>query len=328
MPSPAKVGEIYVSSQTDRRSQTELEEEYGSFRSRLDSEPENGDLRVRLGDVCVKLGRREEGKGEYLKAAECRPELRGIVLKRLEAICDRNELKTIRVPKVRHPWYSDILGLFQYPFRGNGLPLLVGGGIVFAGLSFLTYITSFWFWVPLLILWGYMSACMIQVIQDSAQGGESPPDYPDFQDWSESILSPLGVTLAAAVIPAALPIGFLLLFGWHWVVLVLAAAGLFYAPMALVAGAVIRDAFACFNVPLVVRAMLQAPVDYFSGVILLFALILGEWLVSLGLGMVQFPGLIQRVLSHTVALYFLMVEMRLLGLIYYYNDRRFGWFRT
>ena len=104
---------------------------------------------------------------------------------------------------------------------------------------------------------------------------------------------------------------------------VLMIVGLFYLPMGLLAVAMF-DSFAALNPALVMGAILRVPLQYITTCLLLVGVyILAGFLQDYLAESIPFVG---AILSTFVFLYFLMVEMRILGLLYYANAKRLGWF--
>ena len=177
---------------------------------------------------------------------------------------------------------------------------------------------------------------MIKIISSSTRGKEELPDWPAFNSWWSDVIFPFAGVIATvlfAMLPAAVYLAvrsevplfdtvsaasrdpvFLTLFG----------CGLAYVPMALIALSVI-GARGALNPFLVTFSILRALRQY-AVACLVLALLVGLRIVSLVYIGGKVP-LLGPVVDGLLSLYFLIVEMRILGLIYYANEERLGWFR-
>lgn len=221
---------------------------------------------------------------------------------------------------------AQIPGMFSYPFRGNGLWMMLTGSVVFALVEFASHFSI----VAWVILMGYGALYCRGIIHSSALGESDGPAWPDLQgnmraevygaclqvigatlvSFLPSILLSLGSdrndTLAAAVLPAYV-LGFL------------------YLPMALLA-VLMFDSVAAVNPMVVIPAILRIPGIY-AGVTLLLLLLAGlkagiYLLLETALPIPILPGL----LASLVGFYFLTVSARMLGVLYHSQRHRIGWF--
>ncbi len=239
-------------------------------------------------------------------------------------------------PPRRQSFLALLPGAFSYPLRKDGWLLLVLGAVFFLVLSILA-------WAPL-VGWlisffagGYLCAYMMKIISSSANGDEEMPDWPAFRGFWDDILVPFFSVLIVvfyAFLPASIYVvvsaegSFLdAFFGSPKgpVLPALFGCGLLYIPMALIALSIVGVRGA-LNPFLVTISILKVFFQY-----LLASLILGV-LVGLRMasqtyiaGPIPFIG---PVVDGLLSLYFLVVEMRILGLIYYANEERLGWFRA
>lgn len=217
-----------------------------------------------------------------------------------------------------------------YPWRGNGKGVLVGGIAFYVVLRLLGR-------VPVVGLIagvfgaGYLAAFMIRLIRSSAGGEDSPPEWPEFTNWHDDIVSP-ACQMAAPVAVAFLP--------WFcytvvyanatpgveaeaWITRALLLGGCAYAPMAVLAMALFGSPQA-LNPIAVAVAILRVPVDYALACAGLLVLVSLRFAFGRAIG--DAVPILGPVLEVTVGLYALMVEMRLLGLLYDANRLRLNWF--
>jgi glucan phosphoethanolaminetransferase (alkaline phosphatase superfamily) len=102
--------------------------------------------------------------------------------------------------------------------------------------------------------------------------------------------------------------------------------GCAYFPMAFMAVAMF-DSIGAVNPLLIIPAILKIPLEYLFTVALLAVILLVRWLCKTFLpGILPVP-LLPSVLSSFLGLYFLTVEVRILGLLYWTKRRELGWFR-
>jgi len=221
------------------------------------------------------------------------------------------------------PWFFVSLpGALLYPFHGSGVILLVAGTAFFYILDHLPFIG--------LILTGYLFAYAKSIITSTAGGWKDPPDWPDFSDWKEDILSPYLQFLALVA----------LCFGPAFIIALwrpgtetearigyFAALGLgaLFAPMGMLALAMF-DTVAVLNPIALTWSILRVPVHYLVAATAFETVLLLYWFAGDALQTLVpvpfLPGLIASFLN----LYVISVGMRILGLLYVSNQDKFGWF--
>jgi hypothetical protein len=305
----------------------DLLERYGKLRRAVDEEPAPTAHRLLLADTCFLLGRKQEAKGILVKAVDLDPRCRPRVLEMLRSHLPEKEVLDLPLREERKPFWEEASAVLRYPIQGNGPVLMVGGTVIFTILTILARVTSIFFWLPLLFGAGYLSSYLLTIIEGSSRGRREPPDYPDFMNFWDSILGPFWIAFCANLIPAALPVACALLLGpGPWIVIPI-LAGLVYWPMAMIAGAVFGNAVAPLNVPLVVRAIRVTAREYFPAVLAIWGFTLANWLVGTIVGKIL-PSLFADLAGWLVGLYFLMVEMDILGRIYCNHDHVLGWFEV
>lgn len=220
---------------------------------------------------------------------------------------------------------------FAYPFRRDGLVLLLCGTIVFslfeiaqlvlstlrfAGIFGLAYL------IVLAMSGGYLFAFMQAIITSSAQGETDMPPWPEISDFVGDLLGPF-FRLIAIVLACAGP-GFVLLAVAPAIGVVVLLLGLSCLPMALLTVAM-ADSLAGLNPIIIFSGIAKVPGRYFC-ICVVFLVVLavqrgGEYVLAYS----PIP-LLPTVIAIFLSLYGLAVEMRLLGLLYYTNRERFAWF--
>jgi hypothetical protein len=214
-------------------------------------------------------------------------------------------------------FFGSLPDAFKYPFKKNGLILLICGTVLYLVLDFL----SVW-WMVRLLAAGYLFAYMQKIIVSTAAGDQDMPPWPDVTELWSDVMEPFWLLFAtsfASFGPALLCI----IWGHPLPALVWLFLGLLYFPMALLSVAM-ADSVSGLNPLFVGASILRIPGQYFVAVLFL-ALIAalrvgGDFLANA----ISIP-LIPTILTGFLGLLFLTIEMRVLGLLYYCNRKRLGW---
>jgi hypothetical protein len=235
-------------------------------------------------------------------------------------------------------FFQRLPGVFAYPFARGGVMLLVGGTVLF-GLMGLAgrvarYAGPFGLGSALILFVfcvGYLFAFMQRIVLTSAQGEDTLPSWPEFTEWGSDIIRPFLMLIWTLVLCFGAPLayeGFSLFSGEEIIPVVrytALAAGFLYFPMALLAVA-ISDSFGALNPVVVVPAIARAPLQYLVASAMFFAVVALRYAGEVFLPAIVPIPLVPSLLAGFVALYCLTVEMRILGLLYFTNRKRFGWF--
>ena len=168
-------------------------------------------------------------------------------------------------------FYRQLPGALAYPFKRNGIILLVIGAIVFLVLEFLSGFS----WILSIITTGYLFAYMQKIIAHSAQGEDEMPDFPEFSEWWSDIILPFLLFTGTALVSFAPAIATFYLMRENetlWPALIAALIfGAIYFPMALLAVAV-SDNFLALSPHIVVPSMFRVLVPYLVACIMLACL--------------------------------------------------------
>jgi hypothetical protein len=226
---------------------------------------------------------------------------------------------------------------FSYPFRRGGAYLLVGGSVFLAilesalniSLPFILWVLQIMFRIMFL---GYLFAYMQNVIHSTANGDQEEPSLPSVTGWGELLMT--GLQLIVTILLSFGPAIGLAIWGLFYgggpmgVVAAVAAAGIgcLYFPMAFLSVAMF-DSWTGVNPLLVIPAISKVPLQY-----LVTCIILGLIVATRSVGVTYLPMLISIpfvpfLLASFIGLYFLTVECRILGILYFCNKQKFGWFR-
>ena len=230
------------------------------------------------------------------------------------------------------PFLSVLFEAFKYPFRKEGYILLIGGTVFLMFMRMLTGFGGGFILLGMVILLsigtsGYLFSYMQRIIVTSAQGEEILPTWPEFSDFYQDMIAPfllIAGTLATCFGPALL-----FLFwsssseseAWRLMFLSLVFLGLVWFPMCLLAVS-IADSFSGLNPVLIAGSILRIPGDYAVACVAVLLLGAAGVLLKIAAGFVPIFG---GFLAASSSLYFLIVQMRLLGLMYYSNRTKLSW---
>ena len=159
------------------------------------------------------------------------------------------------------------------------------------------------------------------------EGEEHLPDWPELAEWKEDIVSPMfQFTVLSLVTFSPALIVYLWWEGdYLWAVWLVALIGCLYFPMAWL-GVAIFDSLAALNPLFVVGSILRVPKEYglAAGV---FAAIIGvRWLCETVLAWILPIPIVPALLADLLAIVLLLVEARILGLLYRSQKEILGWF--
>jgi len=238
------------------------------------------------------------------------------------------DLKAARAAAAEQALSNHPLEAWRFPFRGEGLILLIGGAGFLALASVMKTVILL---TGLVIVFtsGYLLAYSQKIIASTAHGEHRPPPWPDFSDFMQDILPPIWQAFVLMVL-YCLPIGLARRFlpDDQFVTLVavigLGLLALFLAPMAWLA-VTLKDTLAALSPHFVIPSLLRIPGAYAAMVLQMAGLVLFDLGFSWAVKKLPVPVL-PSLLSGFVSVYFLMVVSRLLGMLYHRNRDRLGWF--
>lgn len=218
------------------------------------------------------------------------------------------------------PISAQLPEILAYPFKGQGKLLFLMGSLFF-GIASLIRGFSVAAIALALFTAGYLCVYGFSIIEHSSAGRDEPPDWPDVTNFVDAVLGPLFKILLISIFCFAPALACLI---WHAPGALLAlcvALGALLWPMAVLA-VTMYHSLAALNPLFLLRSIRSVLGSY----LLVCALLVPVGLVQdLGplLARVPFAGV---VLQSAVSLYCLMVQMRLIGLVYWANRDRLGWF--
>ena len=111
---------------------------------------ESAETRIRLANIHLKLGEREEAIMCLKTALELRPGTPAI-LSKLKQICTEEEFRNLDLPEEAEPFWHNIAGLLKYPVSESGIYLLVGGTIFVTVFEFFLSLPNFFFFASMAV---------------------------------------------------------------------------------------------------------------------------------------------------------------------------------
>ncbi|MEI9961451.1 MAG: FHA domain-containing protein [Limisphaerales bacterium] len=263
----------------------------------------------------------------------------GVFCRSCSAQCIRLEKSPDESFESDQSFFSLIRGAFKYPLKGDGVMLLIGGGIFFLLIDGATFFAKFAFIYGLMALLfltvfgvGYLTSFLRRILTSTAIGENRMPDWPDITDFGSDIFSPF-IQLLGTVFFCFAPAILLTIFAtagntWlGWAVTACILFGCAYFPMAFTAVAMF-DSVTAVNPLLVIPSILKIPLEYLLTIIIFAVILLVRWLGEAVLPeLVPIPFL-PAIFANFFGLYLLTVEMRILGLLYLTKKRELGWFNN
>lgn len=242
-------------------------------------------------------------------------------------------------PDSREPFARSVGKAFAYPLIGSGWMLIMGGTFLMVLVDVALKFAGFAGFLGLLALLvlslfggGYIFSYLKSIVLTSAQGAKEMPDWPDFNDWGSDVILPFfqGLGLLAFCYGPALA---LLIYAgvtenpiMSLGALGLGLLGLAYFPMAMLSVSMF-DGLVGLTPVVVLPSIIRVPVHYLAATAILLAVALAgitlavllEWLVPIPI----LPG----VLGYAILFYAVVVEARILGVLYHTNEDALGWFK-
>ncbi|KKK82481.1 hypothetical protein LCGC14_2802960 [marine sediment metagenome] len=213
---------------------------------------------------------------------------------------------------------------FAFPFRGRGLWLILGWAIFLLVVMIVSTFVSLLGLILQGLVLAIFCAYSFRIIGESAGGASDPPDWPDMNEFVGSLLRFLA-TVGACLGPALVINIYLTshetpLAALFWVVLVM---GMAFLPMCLLSVA-LHDSLAGLNPLIIVPAITRVLPAYLVILVVFYAAVALDWYLSqIVAGIVAILG---PFIAGGMGLYFLMLEMHLLGVLYRTHSAQLGWF--
>jgi hypothetical protein len=229
-------------------------------------------------------------------------------------------------------FFSSLPGAFAYPLKVKSLSFLACGTLFFALVDFLG---SYSIYLRIVYI-GYTFAYLQRVIHTAAQGSDEAAGWPDVSAFWDDIFVPFLQTMGLFLISFGPAIGLAFWAGFEAVkdgeadptklVLIISAliGGAVYYPMALLALAMF-DSIVSANPLVVIPAMIRVPLEYLVVLVLTGIIFVVRIAQSFLVDLIPVPVL-PKLITAAIVLYFLTVQGRILGLMYYAKRHKLGWF--
>jgi len=310
----------------DKESQLRL---YKALSSKIKQRPDSASLHAHLGSVCLDLGYRDEAFENLRRALELDPDLEDAAQKLKKNFSER-ELMLVRFPeKKRIPFWKNLNAVFSYPLAKRGAAVIFVGAALFSVLNSIPFVGPL---LCLIFIYPYLIAYMLNIIRYVGDGEEKMPGWPEVSDLWESIFLPaFRVFFASALCYLPLIILFIIavrfsvpLSSLSFLFIFFLILGTLYYPIALISVAIYENGLAPLNFPGLIRAILKMKGDYFLAILSMFLLEIIAFLVN-QVVQIRFP-IIGLFVFWMVTLYFVTVQMYILGNIYYVHEHELSWF--
>lgn len=214
-----------------------------------------------------------------------------------------------------------LMGAFTYPTREFGLVMCGVGAVVFSFLRLLTIVPMVGLLIMFLLV-GFYVNYMIRVINKSAMGETAPPDWPPFHgiwhlvNFTFTFIAILITSFGPSIL-AAYYLGLV-----HPLALVLYLLGIFLFPMNFMAVAMFKSV-EVLNPIFIIDSISKVWNEYLIAcgvMILIFIIRYPAYYIADMIPVLGWFG------QEFIFLYFLMVNCHILGLIYWANEEKLGWF--
>lgn len=227
-------------------------------------------------------------------------------------------------------FYAELPRSFLYGLSPKALGMNAMATAMLYLLS-LVPLPFFLVWIVGLFVGGYLCAYMLSLIRASAKGDDEVPNWPEFTDPWEDIVKPFLLVLVVSLLPF-LPVLIYRFSTWDFpwglfhepdaVCHALQIAGILYLPMAKLAIAQFGS-FVAMNPLFIFGAIVRVPLEYFC----VYLMYVGVYGVRVSLySLTAQLGPVGAILALLFPLYFLMVDCRVLGVLYAANSEKLRWF--
>ncbi|MBD3414128.1 MAG: DUF4013 domain-containing protein [Candidatus Aminicenantes bacterium] len=302
---------------------------YKKLCSKIKQNPDSSSLHAHLGSVCLDLDYKEEAFEHLKTALELNPDLDDVAQK-LKKNFSEHQRMLVRFPeKKRIPFWKNLGAVFSYPLAKRGTAVIFVGAMVFALLSSLPVFGPL---LCLVFVYPFIIAYMLNIIRYVADGEEQMPGWPEVSDlWDSIFLPAFRVFFATLICYTPVMVLFILavrsstalsslsfLFGAFFIL------GTFYYPMALISVAIYENGLAPLNFPVLINAMAKMKGDYILAILSMFVIDIIAVFVS-QVALIPIP-IVGSFVFWLVTLYFVTVQMYILGNVYYVHEHDLGWF--
>lgn len=230
-------------------------------------------------------------------------------------------------------FFLQIALAFIYPLRGSGAwAVHLSGSFLLIAITIVSRVGIIGL-VGSILLYGYYLTYLFRIVQETVGGEQLVTSFPGFGELWEDLFIPF-VKMALVVLVCFLPFIGSLIF-WpptetntiqfqHILLLILGVGGLFYLPMALLTTICFNSVRTGVNPLLVIPSIYRIFFRYLI-LVLIQGLIWGGFF-AVTYYIRENLSFWALLLVFPIRFYFAIVQMRILGLIYYTNQDELGWF--
>lgn len=265
---------------------------------------------------CLECADQEDfGSGPVSVCPDCRSELHPV---------DDGSATSIAGIEHEHTpsFWAALPGAFVYPFRDGGWMMLLYGGVFSLLVGVGSFLPLFGL-IPVLWFGGYLVNYFMTVVNASANGEDDLPHWPPWTDvWASSIGPLLRVTVLWAVAFGPFLAAIYYLDASENAVWATLGWAALYLPMGYL-GISLDQSIVGVHPLRAVVSMVKIPLHYLAACIVLAAAATASTLLEQTLAESGFAGIAA---SSIVSVYFLAVESRILGYMYFANRRRLAWY--
>jgi len=272
--------------------------------------------RLRFCDSCVnklKVSGVEKAFCPYCKET-CKP----LTLYQIEE--DRRRARESRT------FFRSLPQILGHPFSAGAIPLLFIGTLLYLGLAYLGRFSAY-ATIPVLF---FLAAYAQRIVAAAAEGEDALPAWPNPADPWEGVARP-GLMFCLSTAVAFLP-----LIAYLWSVMdsgqparpsalfPLAAWGLIYLPFSVMSTSVADD-FAAANPITVLSSFSRLHLQFMFAAVLALVMVGIRFLLGNVFAVFITLPAVADLLTGFVTTYFLLLELRLLGTLYFTNRNELRW---
>jgi hypothetical protein len=180
---------------------------------------------------------------------------------------------------------------------------------------------------------GYLFAYLKKIIAATADGDPHMPDWPEFSEWQADIVAPMFQFVVISLLSFGPALVFQIWGEWAdwdypWLFVAPAALlGCVYFPMAFLGVAIFDTLAPALKPAFVVGSILRVPREYSLAAGVFIGIIGIRWVSEWVFGVLMKIPLVPALLADLIMIYLLMIEARILGLLFLSKRRTLGWFK-
>ena len=226
---------------------------------------------------------------------------------------------------------------FAYPFRRDGLILLVTGTVFFGFLDAIThapatgpFVVFAYVLIVQLFALGYFISYMKAIVATSAYGDQEMPKWPDFANFWDDMMQPILLVAGSLLLCFAPVLIYMYYVDYTLPGLELAgfigliALGCIALPMCLLS-VFLHDTIFALNPLVLIVSAFRVPAEYAIACIV-FMMLVGLRVLTAHLAeLSHIIPILPQVLDEFVSLYLACVEMRILGVLFFTKHKQLRW---